>query len=144
NGGAAAVANGQAAAPSSIEIAPQAKAAPAAEAGAPAPQKSWRDLLYAAAGGFVIGATVVWLILHSSLLPAPRREHESTMAQKIKKAKDDEALFELLLPYKRESEAVESALLQLEENLYRNGQNSVDKKELIRHFNGEDREVELI
>lgn len=144
NGTPATAATGQAAAPASIEIAPREKPARSAEASASAPQKSWRDLLYAAAGGFVIGATVVWLILRNTLQPAPRREHESTMAQKIKKAKGDKALFELLLPYKNESKTVSEALYQLEENLYRNGHKSVDRKGLIRHFNGEDKAIELV
>jgi hypothetical protein len=144
NGGAATVANGQATPPASIETALQAKAAPAVEAGAPASRKGRLELFYAAVVGFFIGAAAVWLILRGTLLPARRREHESTMAQNIKKAKGDRALFELLLPYKNESETVSAALYQLEENLYRKGRNSVDKKRLIACFNGEEKEVELV
>ena len=42
------------------------------------------------------------------------------------------------------AKSASEVLYQLEENLYRNGHKSVDRKGLIRHINGEDKEVELI
>ncbi|MCJ7766106.1 MAG: hypothetical protein MUP09_09240, partial [Thiovulaceae bacterium] len=144
SGGVAKAANLQGSKPGKIEVAPQAKAAAAKDEKSAPPQKSWIELLYAAMAGLVIGATAVWLILRNRGGSVPKGERESTMAQSIKKAKDDRELFELLLPYKNESETVSAALYQLEENLYRNGQNSVDKKRLIACFNGEEKEVELV
>jgi 23S rRNA C2498 (ribose-2'-O)-methylase RlmM len=74
----------------------------------------------------------------------PKKSVVTPIEQQIKKAKSDKALFELLLPYKKESPAVDTALVQLEENLYRGANNSVDKKGLIDYFNREENEIELV
>jgi len=46
-------------------------------------------------------------------------------------------LFELLLPYSKESETIAKALNKLEENLYKNGNNKIDKEELMEVFEEE-------
>ena len=59
------------------------------------------------------------------------------MVKAIKKAKDDKALFELLLPYSKEEKVVSNALNLLEANLYKSANNIIDKEELMEFFEGE-------
>ncbi|WP_345977337.1 BatD family protein [Sulfurimonas sp. HSL3-7] len=102
------------------------------------------ELLYAASTGFVVGGLFAWLLMRSRSEALPKKRRESTMAESVKKAKNDKALFELLLPYKKESAVIESALAELEKNLYYGGTNTVDKKALIDFFNGLPNEPELL
>ncbi len=103
----------------------------------------WVQLLYAALTGFVIGGLFIWLMMRSRLESAPKKSVVIPMEIQIKKAKDDKALFELLLPYKKESPVIDAALVQLEENLYRGADNSVEKKVLMKYFCRGEKEVEL-
>ncbi|MDA3946289.1 MAG: BatD family protein [Helicobacteraceae bacterium] len=104
----------------------------------------WPDLLYAALAGFGMGGLFVWLMMHNRAERKPKTSKSTPLEQQIKNAKSDKVLFELLLPYKKESAIVEAALLQLEENLYRGANNSVDRNALIKYFSGEEKEVELL
>jgi len=141
-GGAPKSAGVQSGATPKIEVAEAIKEQPAPEQAAPQ-EKSWTELLYAGAVGFGVGALFAWLLVRSRSESMPKKRAESPVAQRVKKAKDDRELFELLLPYKNESAAVDTALAQLEENLYRGAHNSVDKKALTAYFDGEAKEVEL-
>jgi len=105
---------------------------------------AWMQLLYAALAGFGIGGLFVWLLMRSRLEREPKPSVALPMDIQIKKAKDDKALFELLLPYKKESEVINSALVQLEANLYRGAKHSVERKVLMKYFSAEDKEVELV
>ena len=126
-----------------IEVAEAIKERPAPEQAA-VQEMSWRELLYAGAVGFGAGALFAWLLVRSRSESMSKKRAESPVAHRVKTAKDDRALFELLLPFRKESATVDTALAQLEENLYRGGKNSVDKKALIAYFNGEEKEVELV
>ena len=101
-------------------------------------------LLYAALVGFGIGALFSWLMMRNRSERRTKKEKITTMEQNIARAKSDKALFELLLPYKKESTVIADVLLQLEANLYKGAKNSIDKKALIVHFRGEDRELEFV
>ena len=81
--------------------------------------------------GFVLGSglTFAWFSLAKR---EPKKE--SDMVKAIRRAKDDKTLFELLLPYSKESETVAKALNKLEENLYKNGNHKIDKEELMEVF----------
>ncbi len=128
---------------SKIEVAETIKEKPVPQT--PAVQENdWRELLYAAAVGFLIGGLFTWLMMRSRSERDPQKDVVKPIAQQIKKAKNDRELFELLLPYKKESDVVDKALLQLEENLYQGAKNSVNTKALIRYFNGEISECELL
>lgn len=133
----------QPSAQSRIEIADEIKEKPV-PVKASVQENSWRELLFAASTGFVAGGLFAWLMMRSRSEAVPKKRRESTMAESVKKTKSDKVLFEFLLPYKKESTVIDTALAQLEENLYRGGKTSVDKKGLINYFNGEDKEVELI
>ncbi len=127
-----------------VALSEEIKAKPAVQKEATTSPRAWQELLYAAAVGFGIGALFVWLMMRSRAERRPKQHTSTPMAEQIKKAKSDKALFELLLPYKKEDPVIEKALAQLEANLYRGAKNSVDKKGLISYFNGEAKEVELV
>ncbi len=129
-----------------VELSKEIKGKPPVTEPADLPQtpRSWQELLYAAVVGFGVGGLFVWLTMRNRSEQKPKKNKSTPMAQQVKKAKNDRALFELLLPYKKESSVIESALSRLEENLYHGGQQSVDRKALIAYFNGEDEEIELI
>ena len=107
-------------------------------------KQDWLLILTAALVGFGLGGLFVWLMMRSRSENVPKKSVVTPIETQIKKAKSDKALFELLLPYKKESPAVDTALIQLEENLYRGANNSVDKKGLIHYFNREENEIELV
>ena len=56
------------------------------------------------------------------------------MMKKIKKAKTDKALFELLLPYRDDDIVIKDALLKLEKNIYASGSETIDKDEIVEFF----------
>jgi hypothetical protein len=62
---------------------------------------------------------------------------EKDIIKLIKKAKNDKELFELLLPYSKKNDFVEDILKKLEENLYKNTNNKINKKELMNVFEDE-------
>ena len=107
-------------------------------------ENNWSELLLAGGIGFAIGAFLVWLVMFMGKEKVAKSEIELPMTKRIKKAKSDKALFELLLPYKNESKIIDAALMQLEENLYKGGKNTIDTKALIAYFSDEDEVIELI
>ena len=88
------------------------------------------------AGGFVLGAVSLWILLTGRKERSPKRRKVSPMAAQIKKAKKPRDLFELLLPYKGESPLIDTTLDQLEANLYRGAKHKIDRKALIDYFDG--------
>jgi len=102
------------------------------------------DIFYAALVGFGIGALFVWLLMRMRSERKPKVPAVTPMERRIKKCKDDKALFELLLPYKNESKLISDVLHQLEENLYKGAGHNIDKKVLIDYFSGDDEKVELL
>lgn len=142
-GGVAKVSNIQGSPDSKIELSAAIEERPELTEKSVVAAREWRELLYAALTGFGIGGLFVWLMMHSRSERAPKKSVITPMQQQIKKVKNDKELFELLLPYRKESAVIDSALVQLEENLYRGAKNSVDKKALIKYFSGEEKEVEL-
>jgi len=104
----------------------------------------WMQLLYAVVAGFGTGGLFVWLMMRSRSEGKPKKSAVLPVEMQIKKTKNDKELFELLLPYKKESALIDTALVQLEENIYRGANNSVDKKELMKHFCRGAEEIELV
>ncbi len=97
------------------------------------------------AAGFAAGALSLWLLGLWRRERPVKAAKETPMAKKIKAAGDDRALFELLLPLKGSSPAVDEALEKLEGNLYRGAKNVIDRKALAAHFDGRETvSVELI
>jgi len=62
------------------------------------------------------------------------KKKEMPFIKKIKKAKTDKALFELLLPYRDEGSVIKEALAKLEKNIYASGSEKIDKEEIIEFF----------
>ncbi|OQX59047.1 MAG: hypothetical protein B5M52_04210, partial [Helicobacteraceae bacterium 4484_230] len=102
------------------------------------------ELLYAAIVGFGIGVLFHYMMIRIRNEKRPKKKKIGTMERKIGRAKDDRTLFELLLPYKKESATIADALEKLEDNLYRGAKNSIDKKALISYFRGEEEETEFV
>lgn len=81
--------------------------------------------------GSLLGATVTYGFFH---LKHRVVKKENEMIKLIKKAKSDRALFDLLLPYAKQDKVITKALDKLEENLYREGKQKIDKEELMEVF----------
>ncbi len=84
--------------------------------------------------GLVIGIVATFLMMK----PKNRKQkgNESPIEQKIKKAKTDKELYDLLLPYSQIIE-LKSVIKELEENIYFDKSNTIDKKRLQEIFSGE-------
>jgi len=63
-----------------------------------------------------------------------REKREIPLLKKIKKAKTDKALFELLLPYRDDDIIIKEALAKLEKNIYASGTEKIDRDEIIEYF----------
>ncbi len=142
-GGVAKVSTFQSATEPKMEVSPEIKAEALVER-AVAAQRPWLELLYVAAAGFAIGVLFTWLMLRNRAECTPKKSVVKPIAQQIKKAKNDRELFELLLPYRKESTTIDRALSELEENLYRGAKHSIDKNILIKYFNQEEKEITLV
>ena len=81
--------------------------------------------------GFILGISLILLINYFT-----NREHrvESDIIKSIRKAKNDQALFNILLPYAKEDKVIGNILNQLEENLYKKGSHKIDKEDLLEVF----------
>jgi len=62
-----------------------------------------------------------------------REKKEMPIMKKIKKAKTDKELFELLLPYKDDI-VIKEALIKLEKNIYASGVEKIDRGEILEFF----------
>ena len=91
---------------------------------------------------FLSGGVTMWLYLRDKMDIKSTLEHP--MAKQIKVCRSDRELFELLLPYKKESEIIDKVLELLESNLYASTQHKIDKKSLIDYFDKSEVAVTLI
>ena len=82
--------------------------------------------------GVLLGGIVTYIFLKLKAKEKPKKENDIIVA--IKKAKDDKTLFNILLPYAKEDVEIDNILHQLEENIYKSGQNKIDKKKVYFHF----------
>ena len=92
------------------------------------PSVSWWLAVLLLLGGFALG--VATLIGWQRLIRPRHVAHPTPAARKILRAKNDHELFELLLPYAKEDEAIQTALTKLEANLYGGAHHRIDKKEM--------------
>ncbi|QKF70942.1 BatD family protein [Campylobacter geochelonis] len=96
------------------------------------PYVKWLNL----AVGFVLGALTFYLFTKFKF--RKKQEKSSSVLLKIKAAKSDKELFTLLLPYANDSKVIKNTLCMLEENLYKNAKNIIDKKSLLEYFDDEE------
>jgi len=78
---------------------------------------------------FGIVAGFVAKIFFDRLKTTPKEE--PPIIKKIKKAKNDKELFEVLLPIANENNQIKEILNQLEENIYQGKKHKINKKEII-------------
>jgi len=81
--------------------------------------------------GFVLGILLM-LIIHKP--KQKKSKKENNIVKNIHKAKNDRTLFDILLPYAKQDKVINNALSQLEENLYRKGNNIIDRELLMEVF----------
>ena len=127
--------------PAAVQAAPHVESAiPVATAAEPAASGNGQFGLYEALGIFAAGAAAgvlsLWLLMLRGRDRLPGKRELPPMAKRIKAARSDRALFELLLPLKGSAEAVDAALTLLESNLYRGTDHSVDRQALMAYFSG--------
>ena len=82
--------------------------------------------------GIILGILVAYVFNKSKII----KKDELEISKKIKKAKNDKALYEILLPYSTDMN-LKIYMLKLEENIYNNGKNKIDKKTIIEIFEEE-------
>ncbi len=92
---------------------------------------SYEKFIYLALG-LVLGLGLSYL-LQKSKMPKQKKKEKSIL-HKIKKAKDDKALFELLLPYAREDKIIKESLDKLERNIYQGADEKIDKEAILEVF----------
>lgn len=80
--------------------------------------------------GFVLGGTIVYFILTRN---REKEKIEKPISKKIKQAKGDKELYNILLPYSQ-NEEITTYIRILEENIYSNSEIKIDKNELIEIF----------
>ena len=88
---------------------------------------------------FLLVGMVLGVILTSifNMFKNKTKKEESDMIKKIKKAKTDRELFDLLLPYSQKDKYIADILERLEENLYKKTSHKIDKNELMDFFEEE-------
>ncbi len=81
--------------------------------------------------GFILG---VVLTTFFNFYKNRDEKKQKDIVKKIKRAKTDQALFDLLLPYSQKAKLIANALEKLEENIYKKATNKIDKDELMDFF----------
>jgi len=81
--------------------------------------------------GLILGSFITFMALKINF-KKPKKELEIT--KQISKAKDDKELYKILLPYAKEHEYLKEILEKLEENIYKNGKNRINKNDIIDYF----------
>ena len=81
--------------------------------------------------GFLLGASSMYL-MHRRKNKVNIKEND--IIKEIRKAKDDKALFDILLPYAKEHPVISTWLAKLEENIYKGKKHSIDKEALMEVF----------
>lgn len=63
-----------------------------------------------------------------------KKDKETSLQMKIKKAKDDKKLLSILLPYNKKSKEITKTIEMLEENIYLRKSHKIDKKDLQKNI----------
>ncbi len=81
--------------------------------------------------GLILGSILTFVLIR--YFPNKKSKKELPIVKQIAKTKSDKELFKLLLPYAKD-EYIKDKIKKLEENIYKNGKNRIDKNELIDYF----------
>jgi hypothetical protein len=84
--------------------------------------------------GLILGILISALF---NMIKNKTKKTESDMIKKIKKAKTDRELFDLLLPFSQSDKLISETLEKLEENIYKNTSHKIDRDELMDFFEEE-------
>ncbi len=82
--------------------------------------------------GFLMGCLVTYMVIRKT--PQKKLKGEISLEDKIKKAKKEKELFDILLPYSQDPQ-IATFIKQLEGNIYLGQKNKIDKKALREVFN---------
>jgi len=82
--------------------------------------------------GFLMGCIVTYMVIQKT--PKVKKKGELSLEEKIKKAKKEKELFDILLPYSQDQQ-IAIFIKQLEGNIYLNQKNKIDKKALLELLN---------
>jgi len=93
-------------------------------------QNSTNGYLYLLVG-FILGIFTMYLANQIDF--KGKKKSQKPIAVQIKKAKNDKELYKLLLPYAKDG-YIKNIVKKLEENIYKNAKNKIDKDELIDYF----------
>jgi hypothetical protein len=91
--------------------------------------------------GFLMGCIVTYMVIQKT--PKVKEKGELSLEEKIKKAKKEKELFDILLPYSQEPQ-IAIFIKQLEGNIYLKQKNKIDKKALLELLNPSKEEDEDI
>lgn len=83
---------------------------------------------------FIFGGLSFYIISNIKFKRVNKDKKERDIKDKIKKAKTDKELSRLLLPYTNKSQKIDEILSLLDENIYKNKNHKIDKKEIITEF----------
>jgi len=84
--------------------------------------------------GFILGISLILII---NYVRNRSSKTEPDIIKTIRKAKNDQVLFKILLPYAKKDKVISNILNQLEENLYRKGTHKIEKEDLLEVFEQE-------
>ncbi len=88
---------------------------------------SWLYLIFSFLAG--VGITLVWVNFKRFKIKS--ESGESSIVDRVKRAKNDRQILEILLPYAKKSEFLNKVIRDLEENVFQKGKNKIDKKAII-------------
>lgn len=95
-------------------------------------KSSKTQLILFTLGGFLLGALSSSIFMMTNR--GKKRARELPLAKKIKKSRDDKALLSLLLPYSGKSSKMNQTIKALEENVYEDQNNKINKNDLIKNI----------
>ncbi len=82
--------------------------------------------------GILIGSVLTYSFLE--YIPKKEKKEKKPVITRIKRAKNDKELYELLLPYASRYDYIKDRLKELERNIYADENNIVDKDEIVDFF----------
>ncbi len=94
-------------------------------------KNSYEKWIYFIVGLFL--GSILMFLLKEIKFSIKKEEKELSLANKIRKSKNDKELLKILLPYENNYE-IKNIIKMIEENIYMNKNNKIDKKELSKNI----------
>ena len=93
---------------------------------------SYTKLALFTLGGFLLGALSMYLLTMQKR--EDREKEELPLSKKIKNSKNDKEMLSILIPYVGKSNKIKMIIKELEDNIYHNKSNKIDKKSLVKNI----------